>query len=306
MKEEQKKPAQSLINAVEEYMSFLKIERGLSYNTQVSYHQDLQKYLQFLADQDKKEWTEVDMYLILDFLTELKQDHASSSVIRMISTLRQFHQFLRQEQYIQVDPMLHIDSPKKQRPLPRVLTLNEVELLLQTPDVDTPLGIRDRALLEVMYATGMRVSELIKIKFDELHLDLGFVKTVGKGGKERIVPLGKHAIYWVESYLKYGRPKLAQEKYRNDYLFLNHYGRPLTRQGVWKNVQKIVKTAGINKEVTPHTLRHSFATHLVENGADLRVVQELLGHSDISTTQIYTHISKKRMSEVYQKHFPRA
>ncbi len=183
--------------------------------------------------------------------------------------------------------------------------MTEVERLIETPDTTQNLGIRDRAILEVMYATGMRVSELVGLKLSDLHLSLGLVQTLGKGDKERIIPLGDYAIQWLERYLDEARPLLVANP-SETHVFVNHHGTGLSRQGIWKNLKQLVREAGINKEVTPHTLRHSFATHLLENGADLRTVQELLGHADISTTQIYTHITKKRMTDVYKQHFPRA
>ena len=201
--------------------------------------------------------------------------------------------------------MQHIKRPKKGVQLPKTLTLEEIETLIQTPDTTTALGLRDRAVLEVMYASGLRVSELTHLKLDDLRLELGLIQTIGKGDKERIIPLGDHAIYWIEQYLEKARPELVQDS-SVPYLFLNHRGGGFSRQGIWKNLNQHVLTAGIQKNVTPHMLRHSFATHLLENGADLRIVQELLGHADISTTQIYTHVSKQRMSEVYQQYFPRA
>ncbi len=223
----------------------------------------------------------------------------------MISSLRRFHQFLRQERVTDHDPMQHIDTPKKAQKLPSTLTLAEVEKLIEAPDTTKTLGIRDRAILEVMYATGMRVSELIGLKLGDLHLSLGLVQTVGKGDKERIIPLGDYAIQWLERYLDEARPLLVKDA-SEMHVFVNNHGKGLSRQGIWKNLKQLVREAGIYKEVTPHTLRHSFATHLLENGADLRTVQELLGHADISTTQIYTHITKKRMTDVYKQHFPRA
>lgn len=183
--------------------------------------------------------------------------------------------------------------------------MKEVERLIEAPDTTKNLGIRDRAILEVMYATGMRVSELIGLKLSDLHLSLGLVQTIGKGDKERIIPLGDYAIQWLERYLDEVRPLLVKDA-TEVHVFVNNHGSGLSRQGIWKNLKQLVRDAGITKEVTPHTLRHSFATHLLENGADLRTVQELLGHADISTTQIYTHITKKRMTDVYKQHFPRA
>ena len=250
---------------------------------------------------------QIDRYAILSFLQSLKKNQKSSAtIIRMVSSLRRFHQFLKQEKLSDNDPMLYIDTPKKAQTLPKVLSLKEVESLILTPNVNEILGLRDRAILEVMYATGLRVSELTTLKLADLHMSLGLIQTIGKGDKERIIPLGDMAIEWVEQYLKYSRVKLEKSGKRSSYLFLNHHGDKLTRQGVWKNLKAIVKQSGIEKEVTPHTLRHSFATHLLENGADLRIVQELLGHADISTTQIYTHITKQRMSKVYSQYHPRA
>lgn len=230
---------------------------------------------------------------------------APATVTRMITSLRRFHQFLRQERITDHDPMQHIDTPKKAQKLPSTLSLKEVERLIEAPDTTKNLGIRDRAILEVMYATGMRVSELIGLKLSDLHLSLGLVQTIGKGDKERIIPLGDYAIQWLERYLDEVRPLLVKDA-TEVHVFVNNHGSGLSRQGIWKNLKQLVRDAGITKEVTPHTLRHSFATHLLENGADLRTVQELLGHADISTTQIYTHITKKRMTDVYKQHFPRA
>ncbi|MEG0254286.1 MAG: site-specific tyrosine recombinase XerD [Vagococcus sp.] len=294
---------------IEEYLHFLKIERGLSENTIKSYERDLKQYSLFLEENNVSSLDKIDRFLILDFLEKLRnEDKSSATIIRMVSTLRKYHQFLRQERFTDNDPMQHIDTPKKIQKLPKTLSVKEVEKIIESPDTSTILGIRDRAILEVMYATGLRVSELISLKLDDLHLSLGLLQTIGKGDKERIVPLGDVAIKWVEIYLEKSRPQLkAKNKKENlPFLFLNYKGEGFSRQGIWKNLKVYVVQAGIEKEVTPHTLRHSFATHLLENGADLRVVQELLGHADISTTQIYTHISKKRMADVYKTYFPRA
>lgn len=290
-----------------DYLHYLTIERGLSQNTCKSYERDLEQYLTFLTEQHIKDWQAVDRVLILSFLQQLQQSGKSSAtIIRMVSSLRRFHQFLRQERFTDHDPMQHIDSPKKQQKLPDTLSLSEVERLIETPDTKEVLGIRDRAILEVMYATGLRVSELIGLQLKDLHLSMGLLQTTGKGDKERIVPLGDLAIQWIETYLEEARPFLTRKHPEESHLFVNNHGKQLSRQGIWKNLKALVRKAGITKNVTPHTLRHSFATHLLENGADLRTVQELLGHADISTTQIYTHITKKRMTEVYKQHFPRA
>ncbi|MBO0450497.1 site-specific tyrosine recombinase XerD [Enterococcus sp. MJM12] len=292
---------------ITDYLHYLTIERGLSENTKKSYQRDLLQYLSFLEKQKITDWQEVDRFTVVSFLQELKEGRKSSATIaRMITSLRRFHQFLRQERITDHDPMQHIDSPKKQQKLPDTLSLGEVEQLLGTPDTKETLGLRDRAILEVMYATGLRVSELINLKLNDVHLEMGLLQTLGKGDKERIVPLGDIAIKWVRRYLADARPYLTRKNPAESYLFVNNHGSGLSRQGIWKNLKAIVQKAGIYKTVTPHTLRHSFATHLLENGADLRTVQELLGHADISTTQIYTHITKKRMTDVYKQYFPRA
>ncbi|WP_430597204.1 site-specific tyrosine recombinase XerD [Enterococcus sp. AZ177] len=290
-----------------DYLHNLQIERGLSLNTRKSYERDLHKYFAFLKEQKVETWQVIDRYIIMEYLQTLhNENNASATIIRMISTLRGFHQFLRQERYTDHDPMQHIDSPKKAQKLPSTLSIEEVTTLIETPDTTKPLGIRNRTILEVMYATGLRVSELVDLKIGDLHLSIGLLQTIGKGDKERIIPLGDYAIQWIEKYLEEARPILIKKNQNETHLFVNHHGNSLSRQGIWKNLKQIVQEAGINKTITPHTLRHSFATHLLENGADLRIVQELLGHADISTTQIYTHITKQRMADVYKQHFPRA
>lgn len=292
---------------ITDYLHYLLIERGLSQNTRQSYRRDLMQYLAYLKEHQIDSWQMVDRYMVLGFLQSLQQGGKSSATVaRMISSLRRFHQYLRQERYTDHDPMQHIETPKKQQKLPDTLSLAEVEALIETPDTKEPLGLRNRAILEVMYATGLRVSELIGLKLNDLHLAIGLLQATGKGDKERIVPLGDYAIEWVTRYLEEARPSLTKHHPEEDHLFVNHHGTGLSRQGIWKNLKEIVRQAGIHKTVTPHTLRHSFATHLLENGADLRTVQELLGHADISTTQIYTHITKKRMTDVYKEYFPRA
>ena len=298
---------ESLEEQINEYLHYLAVERGLSLNTRKSYERDLTQYVAFLKQQGATDWQGVERYLVVQFLEQLKAEgKAATTLARMITSLRRFHQFLRQERYTDHDPMQHIDSPKRAQKLPQILSLAEVERLIATPDTTTTLGIRDRAILEVMYATGLRVSELIGLKLGDLHLEMGLLQTIGKGDKERIVPLGDYAIHWIERYLAEARPLLTKKTPQEVHLFVNNHGHGLSRQGIWKNLKQLVLKAGIKKDVTPHTLRHSFATHLLENGADLRTVQELLGHADISTTQIYTHVTKRRMTEVYKEFFPRA
>lgn len=292
-----------LMNEIlEDYLHYLKVEKGLSINTQTNYRRDLLCYDSFLKEHHYHYET-VTRQEIIEFLHHYQETHASNSMNRMISSLRQFYFFLRQNEMIQENPMQTIDSPKKMKTLPDVLSLEEVERLIETPDISKPLGLRDRAMLETMYATGLRVSEVIHLKQSELHLPMGLIQTIGKGNKERIIPIGDMAAYWIERYFNDARSKLVKESVAE--VFVNAHGKPLTRQGVWKNLKALVKKAGITKNVTPHTLRHSFATHLLENGADLRMVQELLGHSSISTTQIYTHVTQQRMAKIYDKHFPR-
>lgn len=294
-------------NIIQEYLHHLRIEQGLATNTVQSYKRDLQKYVNFLKERSFSNFNEVTKSDVQAYLSQLNDEKlATSSISRMVSALRQFHKYLVQEKIISHNPMDELKLPKKKQSLPKSLTVAEVEQILGTPDVNTVLGLRDRAILEVLYATGLRVSELVTLTLSELHLELGFIQTIGKGDKERIVPLGEEAAYWVREYLATSRPTLARGRAESACLFLNFHGKGFSRQGIWKNLKLLVREAGIKKTVSPHMLRHSFATHILENGADLRIVQELLGHSDISTTQIYTHISKERMVESYRKHHPRA
>ena len=294
--------------ALAEYMIYLKIERGLSANTVTSYKRDIEKYLTFLTEKKITQLDEVSRFEILDFLQTLRQSGAAdNSIIRMVSSLRKFHQYVKRESIVSDDPMQLIDTPKKASTLPKAISPQAVEQLLEAPDTTTPLGVRDRTILELMYATGLRISELVNLKLSDMHLTMGFIQTMGKGEKERIIPLGEIASQWLDHYLDGARVYLQdQSAETSEYVFLNSRGKGLSRQGVWKKVKQLALEAGIDQNVTPHTLRHSFATHLLENGADLRMVQELLGHADISTTQIYTHITKTRLKQVYSDYHPRA
>lgn len=294
--------------ALVEYIIYLKIERGLSANTVTSYKRDIEKYLTFLTEKKITQLDEVSRFEILDFLQTLRQSGAAdNSIIRMVSSLRKFHQYLKRESIVSDDPMQLIDTPKKASTLPKAISPQAVEQLLEAPDTTTPLGVRDRTILELMYATGLRISELVNLKLSDMHLTMGFIQTMGKGEKERIIPLGEIASQWLDHYLDGARVYLQdQSAETSEYVFLNSRGKGLSRQGVWKKVKQLALEAGIDQNVTPHTLRHSFATHLLENGADLRMVQELLGHADISTTQIYTHITKTRLKQVYSDYHPRA
>ncbi|MCK1991393.1 site-specific tyrosine recombinase XerD [Peribacillus muralis] len=295
-------------NQIRDFIHFLTIEKGLAKNTLVSYERDLKSYRDYLMKVEAiDDWNDSRRVNILHFLVHLKdQGKSSKTIARHIASIRSFHQFLLREKVTEQDPSIHIETPKPERALPKVLSMVEVEALLEAPKMLDEFGLRDKAMLELMYATGMRVSELISMDVSDVHASMGFVRCVGKGNKERIIPIGQTALGAIEHYLKSSRGKLASPKHRTDSLFLNHHGNRLTRQGFWKILKKLVKSAQIEKEITPHTLRHSFATHLLMNGADLRAVQEMLGHADISTTQIYTHISNVRIKDVYSKFHPRA
>lgn len=291
-----------------EYIIHLKIERDLAINSIESYKRDINQYIDFLEKEQIYDWNKIDRYNIVLFFQKMKENGKSeNTIVRMTSSLRQYHQYLRQEEITESDPMQYVETAKKTDSLPKVLSLKEVERLLETPNVEKEIGLRDRAILELMYATGLRISELVNLRLDELHLAMGFLQTVGKGNKERIIPIGDQAIKWLNEYLEFSRPLFeSRAKDESAFVFLNSRGKGLSRQGVWKNLKKTVQHSGIRKNVNPHMLRHSFATHLLENGADLRIVQELLGHSDISTTQIYTHITTARKKDVYDEYHSRA
>ncbi|AIF43513.1 site-specific tyrosine recombinase XerD [Virgibacillus sp. SK37] len=296
-----------LKDAVSDFLHYLQIERGLSDNTLISYKRDLNQYINYLGKIElKSDWATVHRNDIIAFLQMLKDaGKSAASISRYTSSIRAFHQFLIREQLVQQDASLHIESPRKERKLPDVLSEKDIESLLSISG-EKPLERRNKAMLELLYATGLRVSEMISLKVSDLHLTMGFVQCVGKGNKERIVPLGDIAIKSLEDYLRNSRPVLVRNNKDGNVLFLNQHGRPLTRQGFWKILKTNASRAGIQKKITPHTLRHSFATHLLENGADLRVVQEMLGHVDISTTQIYTHVTKTRLKDIYTAYHPRA
>lgn len=291
---------------VEDYLRYSQIERGLSDNTITAYRQDLTDFLAFLKKENLTAWP-TEAVDIDAFLAEQRDlNKATSSISRMISSLRKFYQWLVRQNIQKLNPMLEIDSPKKEHRLPVALSVDEVNRLLEQPNVNEKLGLRDRALLETLYATGIRVSELINLKFNDLHEELKLLKVFGKGSKERLIPISDVAVSWIKSYQEKVRdPLLLKAGKNSDYIFLNNRGGALTRQAVWQIIKQYCQLAGIKKNVTPHTLRHTFATHLLENGADLRVVQEILGHSDISTTQIYTNLSQKHILQVYAKTHPR-
>jgi integrase/recombinase XerD len=298
-----------LEHELNDFLHYLTVERNLAHNTIISYERDLKKYAHYLRQVEQLgAWGEVERLHILHFLKFLsEQGQSARTIARHLASIRSFHQFLLREKIVSQDPTVHIETPQFERTLPKVLSVEEVEALLSAPQTNTPFGLRDKAMLELLYATGMRVSELVQLNLADVHLTMGFVRCYGKGRKERIVPIGRMAIEALVRYLEHGRPQLVNPRKRaTEALFLNHYGQRLTRQGFWKILKRLAKEAGIEKELTPHTLRHSFATHLLENGADLRAVQELLGHADISTTQMYTHVTKTRLKDVYKQYHPRA
>ena len=297
-----------LTEVIEDFLNTMRVEEGLAENSIISYKQELNRMMTYLDRQGIERVQEIHQDTVLTHLKWMNEDHlATSTRSHYVSTLRHFFRYLKLDGVIENNPMEKISLPKKTQHLPAVLTLEEVDRILAAPDVSRPLGLRDRTLLETLYSTGMRVSEIIHIKLADIHLDMGFIQTIGKGDKERLVPIGEMAEDWINRYLTQGRPKLVKDEEESQgYLFVNNRGKPLSRQGVWKNLKKMVIMAHITKDISPHTLRHSFATHLLENGADLRVVQELLGHSDISTTQIYTHIHAQHMKDIYKQNHPRA
>ncbi|HLR15030.1 MAG TPA: site-specific tyrosine recombinase XerD [Bacillota bacterium] len=294
-------------DVLEDFFHFIQVERGLSRNTISSYKRDLLQYAEHIEkESDMNDWNDVDRSHIMSFLVHLQTGGKSASTIaRTISSIRSFHQFLVREQIVQQDASLHIETPKKERKLPDTLSMEEVDRLLDIKG-NEPLDYRNRAMIELLYATGLRVTELIDLQISDVHITMGFIRCIGKGNKERIVPLGDIATEAVEQYMQKYRRVLMKYKNTHQYVFVNHHGRPLSRQGFWKVLRKIATEAGFEKQISPHTLRHSFASHLLENGADLRAVQEMLGHSDISTTQIYTHVTNKRLKEMYTQFHPRA
>jgi len=294
--------------AIEDYIHFIQVERQLSDNTLASYRRDLETYVNFLQEVEAmSDFRKVERTIILRHLEQLRmQGKTSRTVARHISSIRSFHQFLLREKRAETDPTVHLEMPTIEQKLPNILSIEEIEALLMAPNRSKPQGVRDVAMLELLYGSGMRISELIALDLSDIHLTMGFVRVFGKGGKERIIPLGKSALSALNNYLNSARGQLQGKYPKTDAFFINQRGKRLTRQGCWKLMKEHALKAGIQHELTPHTLRHSFATHLVENGADLRAVQEMLGHADISTTQIYTHISKTRLSEVYKQFHPRA
>jgi len=290
---------------IEQFADALWMERGLSPNTLAAYQSDLKKLAGWLEAERNGSLLKVRREDLLDYLAlQSMQGKKPRSTARLLSVLRQFYQHALREGWLKHDPSARIEAPKLGRPLPKSLTEEEVEALLNAPDIDDPEGFRDRTMLELLYATGLRVSELVTLRLEQLSLTQGVVQVVGKGGKERLVPLGEEALSWVERFLRGGRFDLLGDQACAE-LFPTRRGSGMTRQAFWYRIKKHAASAGIAKPLSPHTLRHAFATHLLNHGADLRVVQLLLGHSDLSTTQIYTHVAQARLKSLHATHHPR-
>ena len=291
---------------LDEFCDALWLEDGLSRNTLESYRRDLCKFADWLQAQRKIPILETSHADIQGFLAYLytQQKAKATSTSRAISSLKRLFRYLLRQNKIATDPTLQIAPPKLPRSLPKSLTEEDVELLLNAPDVDTPLGMRDRTMFEVLYATGLRVSELVGLSVAQVSLDMGVVRVTDKGSKERLVPLGEEALDWLQKYLREMRPALLSGRL-SDAMFVTQRGEAMTRQMFWYLIKKHAQHGGVHKPLSPHTLRHAFATHLLNHGADLRVVQMLLGHSDISTTQIYTHVARERLKALHSKHHPR-
>lgn len=287
------------------FLNYLQVEKGLARNTVDAYARDIGTFLAF-AEEQGLALERIAQDDVANYLKELYSRLSPRSVARNIVSLRGFFRFLILDRYITGDPTENLESPRTWRTLPGYLTGAEVESLLSQPDLSQLQGLRDRAMLELLYATGLRVSELIGLRITEVNLEAGFLTTTGKGNKQRIVPVGDAAVGYLRTYLSEARNRLLGKTASSPYLFLTRRGRPMTRQNFWMLVEKYGRLAGIPKHLSPHTLRHSFATHLLEHGADLRSVQLMLGHADISTTQIYTHVSRERLKKIYDKYHPRS
>ncbi len=290
---------------VDRYLNYLLIEKGLSEKTLESYSSDMAMYLSFLENNGVKDISATDTPVILKHLISMRDTGLGArSRARHLVTIRGFYRFLVQEKILKHDPTRLIDLPKSGLKLPDVLSIEEVRLLLSIPDINTPIGSRDTAMIELLYAAGLRVTELVNLKLQDVNMEAGFVRVLGKGSKERVVPIGLFAKEKIDGYLKTARP-LMLKNVASRYLFVARAGKPMTRQGFWKLIKRYALKAGFAKKITPHTLRHSFASHLLEGGADLRAVQVMLGHVDISTTQIYTHVAREHLKNIHEKFHPR-
>ena len=293
-------------DVIEAFADGIWMERGLSRNTLASYQSDLRILARWLAAERAKSLLSAERFDLLDYLALLAQQRRKPrSAARLLSCVRQFYQRALRQGQIREDPSARIEAPRLGRPLPKALTEAEVEALLRAPDTSDPLGNRDRTMIEVLYATGLRVSELVDLRPEQVNLTQGLVRVVGKGGKERLVPLGEEAVTWIEGFVRGPRREILGSR-PCVHLFPTRLGAGMTRQAFWYLIRRHALVAGIQKHLSPHTLRHAFATHLLNHGADLRVVQMLLGHSDLSTTLIYTHVARERLKSLYQQHHPRA
>jgi integrase/recombinase XerD len=297
-------------STIHAFLSYMRVERGLAQNTILAYGRDLKRFSEFLRKRHKLRLEDVTREDVVDFLSSLyKEKLDSRSVARYLVSLRGLYKFAMMEEMVSTDPTENLESPKIRNSLPTYLRVDEIDKLLAAPDLSTPIGLRDRAMLEVLYSTGLRVSELLNLRISDIDMRIGCVRCIGKGDKERLVPIGRKAIDAVEQWLAQGRPKFARPAApppHNQVLFLTSIGRRLSRVGIWKILHDYGMRLGLRGRLTPHKLRHSFATHLLEGGADLRSVQLMLGHADISTTQIYTHVVEERLKQIYKAHHPRA
>ncbi|WP_345293377.1 site-specific tyrosine recombinase XerD [Kangiella marina] len=292
------------MSEIELFCDHVWMEQGLADATLSSYRTDLKLFAAWLNEQSgellRANQSSIQAYLAHRF----QQQYSGRSTARLLSSLRKFYGYLCQQHRLKVDPTQQIENPKIQPPVPKSLSEKDVERLIEQPDLDTALGLRDRAMLELLYSSGLRITELISIEVNQIGFVQGVMRVIGKGNKERLVPIGEEALSSIQQYLKYGRPELASQD-TNDYLFLSTRGSKMTRQTFWYRIKHYAKTAGIKTHLSPHTLRHAFATHLLNHGADLRTLQMLLGHSDLSTTQIYTYVAKERLKQLHSKHHPR-
>lgn len=289
------------------YLSHLTFEQNLSPNSTEAYKQDIIRFIDYLKKNgvdSPKDAKPVHIHRMLQVLTEIGL--SENSLARNLSAIRGFYKFLIGENIIDVDPTVHIDRPKIPRYLPTVLTYDEVKSIFETQDTSSFLGVRNRAMFETIYASGLRVTELLTLKSNQIYFDQAILRIFGKGRKERLVPVSDSALNWIKQYINNARPLLSRGRMGDNTLFLNKNGKPMSRMGFWKILERAARDAGIRKSVHPHTMRHSFATHLIENGADLRAVQEMLGHADISTTQIYTHLDRSHIEKQYRMYHPRA
>ena len=287
---------------LELFLDTLSLEQGVSENTLAAYRSDLEKFCQFLKDKDLLAVRSDDIEAYLAYRVDLGLK--SRSTARSISALKRFYQYFVREKAIADSPMVNIAQPKAGQSLPKTLSEAEVEALLAAPDIEDPMGLRDKAMLELLYATGLRVTELVGLRMEQINLRQAVVFVKGKGNKERLVPLGEEAMYWLEQFLKVGRSQMI--KHATDFVFPSKRGIGMTRQTFWHRIKHYAILASVESPLSPHTLRHAFATHLLNHGADLRVVQMMLGHSDLSTTQIYTHVANERLKSVHEQHHPRA